>query len=198
MYLFTANLCIYSQPIYVFFHSQFMYLFTAHLLNIQVTLTVDAVIFYRVFEPVRAACLLQVFHICIYTYIYIYVDQYLFWRVATRNFEVNKYLLKSSVFIYFCGAGHIYCLYRLIEIICYTRGNLDWHCRKLVSQIYSTFIVLIVIMLFSVVILFQCGFPELEIFERVTFIFPRGFGRVPHDGAGRPSLDLLGTLHWYF
>ena len=24
-------------------------------------------------------------------------DRYLFWRVATRNFEVNKYLLKSSV-----------------------------------------------------------------------------------------------------
>ena len=64
MYLFTTNLCIYSQPIYVFFHSQFMYLFTAHLLIIQVTLTVDAVIFYRVFEPVRAACLLQVPHKC--------------------------------------------------------------------------------------------------------------------------------------
>ena len=66
MYSFTANLCIYSQPIYVFIDSQFLYLFTAHLLNIQVTLTVDAVIFYRVFEPVRAACLLQVLHKCSY------------------------------------------------------------------------------------------------------------------------------------
>ena len=164
MYLLTANLCIYSQPIYWIFRSpwQLMPSFSTESLN--------------QWGPL-AFC------------------RYLI-NVLTRD-EWGWVFVTGRAGRDGAGRG-TYCLYQLIEIICYTRGNLDWHCRKLVSQIYSTFIVMIVIMLFSVVILFQCGFPELEIFERVTFIFPRGFGRVPHDGAGRPSLVLLETLHWYF
>ena len=60
-------------------------------------------------------------------------------------------------------------VYLLIEII---RGNLDFCCVSEVSQIYSTFITLMIIIMFSVVILFHYDFFELERSESVTFILP--------------------------
>ena len=60
-------------------------------------------------------------------------------------------------------------VYLLIEII---RGNLDFCCVSEVSQIYSTFITLMIIIMFSVVILFHYDFSELERSKSVTFILP--------------------------
>ena len=60
-------------------------------------------------------------------------------------------------------------VYLLIEII---RGNLDFCCVSEVRQIYSTFITFMIIIMFSVVILFHYDFFELERSESVTFILP--------------------------
>ena len=68
-------------------------------------------------------------------------------------------------------------------------------------QIYPTFIIMIAIMI--TIIVFHCGFPELERFESVTFIVPRHCpaflpilgGRshkgVSQGGVGRPSLIAM-------
>ena len=60
-------------------------------------------------------------------------------------------------------------VYLLIEII---RGNLDFCCGCDFSQIYSTFITFLTIIMFSVVILFHYDIFELERSESVTFILP--------------------------
>ena len=46
------------------------------------------------------------------------------------------------------GSGRgTYCIYQLIEIICYSKGNLNRIALSEVSQMYLTFIILIVIMI---------------------------------------------------
>ena len=50
-------------------------------------------------------------------------------------------------------------VYLLIEII---RGNIDFYCVSEISQIYSTFIIFMTIIMFSVVILLHYDFSELK------------------------------------
>ena len=148
MYLLTANLCIYSQPIYWIFRSpwQLMPSFSTESLN--------------QWGPL-AFC------------------RYLI-NVLTRD-EWGWVFVTGRAGRDGAGRG-TYCLYQLIEIICYTRGNLDWHCRKLVSQIYSTFIVIIVIMLFSVVVLFLLSWIG-NIREGNLYLSPRFWEGSPRRGG---------------